>query len=106
MPLCDLQNVSHLFPNLKHGVEESFSLVIFPSAFHLRQLQKVMHSQLPSSDEVKHIQTAAHYYFYYHKCQQSSSPLSLLLQCWKCQMQQWEHCDGPKAQQCALLQRS
>lgn len=64
-------------------------------------LQKAMHSQPHASDEVKHIQSIAHYSFYYHKCQQSSSSLSLLLQWWKCQMhlQQSEYSDGPKAQQ-------
>lgn len=60
-----------------------------------------MHSQAPASDEVKHIQSTAHYSFYYHKCQQSSSSLSLLLQWRKCQthLQQSEHSDGPRAQQ-------
>lgn len=87
-------------PHLKHAVKASFRLVNFPAAFHLRPLQKAMHSQLPASDEVKHIQSAAHYSFYYHKCQQSSSSLSLLLQCRKCQMhlRQWETSDGPEAQ--------
>lgn len=91
MSLCDLQNVTHWF---KPSVKASFYHIILP-------LQKAMHSQAPALDEVKHIQSTAHYSFYYHKCQQSSSSLSLLLQWWKCQMhlQQSEHSDGSRAQQ-------
>ena len=62
--------------------------------------QKAVHSQPAASEEVKHIRSAAHLSFYYHKCQQSLH-LSPFLQWRKCQkhLQQAEHWRGPGAPQ-------